>query len=143
MIGIDIKRKQILLASLLFTWIVIVVTIHYIADQGRISSMGGVISYLSKYDTLAHFMVVGLLGFFVSMVSKKQVNIGAFAIPRLIIILIIAVCIEETTQLFRIHRGFSFSDMLANVLGILSFNFLADLIKTKYFYQADEIKLKS
>jgi len=82
MIGIDIKRKQILLASLLFTWIVIVVTIHYIADQGRISSMGGVISYLSKYDTLAHFMLVGPLGFFVSMVSKKQVNIGAFAIPE-------------------------------------------------------------
>lgn len=122
-----------MMAALLGTWLLVVISIHIIADQGKISSLGSTISYLSTHDELAHFTLIGLLGFFVSMVSVSQFHIGRFAIPKLVVLLMVVVTIEETTQLWRPMRGFSFYDMSANLLGILSFNFIASRLKSRIF----------
>lgn len=110
---------------LFFLWALCLAGISIAADLGGLQIVSSLFGGFKHYDVVIHFFLVGSLGFCAALASPSNGKKRFFGLPRLVWIVLGVSVIEETTQLFRELRGFSFADMAANVLGILVFSRLA------------------
>lgn len=76
-------------------------------------------------NKLVHFFGAGAFGALATLFSKSRVAVFGVRLSPLVIALLVLSVLEEVSQIYRPHRGFSFADMLANLLGILAFAFTA------------------
>lgn len=72
-------------------------------------------------DKVTHFCGAGLFGFLAVIISEKRIRILGQSFHLLLMTLIIFSIAEESSQILRPNRGFSFGDMAANLLGIFTF----------------------
>ncbi len=71
-------------------------------------------------DTLGHFVFIGTLALLVnSAFATKRVRFGPVVVWRATIVIAVVVTFEECSQLWLVHRSFSWSDMAANWAGIV------------------------
>jgi VanZ family protein len=118
--------KWILVAG----WIAIMILIHYLADQKLINEYIPWKNYFNVSDIVGHFVLVGALGFFAALVAERKFKIGPIKILKVVVVFMVLATIEETTQLLRPNRGFSFADMGANVLGLFVFSKIGEKVKS-------------
>ena len=113
------KQTQKIFQIMFVGWLVVVVLIHLTADFSMIPVFPGFLNDLAALDWLWHFLLIGFIGFFTPFIPIRTISLKTLQIPLTLLILIVAVIIEESTQIFRVNRGFSFIDMTANVLGLI------------------------
>lgn len=86
-----------------------IVLIILLADMGRLPLQ--VLSVIPHYDWLAHFILYAL---FCIIIYRAMHNKG-----YVLWILLPLIVLEEISQLFFIHRTFSFIDLMMGVLGAM------------------------
>ncbi|MBI1184582.1 hypothetical protein GC194_09935 [bacterium] len=87
-------------------------------------------------DFSLHFVGSGVLAVFIYFSSHKQLKLGGLQLPFYTVLFAAGTILEECSQLFRPHRGFSFVDMAANILGIIVFTRLAKYLSQKNYVTA-------
>ncbi|MFY0672550.1 MAG: VanZ family protein [Bacteroidia bacterium] len=80
---------------------------------------------LTINDKVAHFFGAGFFGFLSVVISEKKITILGVGFNSLLLAFALFSIIEEYSQIFRKNRGFSIADMLANLLGIVTFSKIA------------------
>lgn len=115
--------------TLVAGWIAVMILIHYLADQKLINEYIPWKSYFNISDIVGHFVLVGALGFFAALVAEQMFIIGPIKILKVVVVFMVLATIEETTQIIRPNRGFSFADMGANVLGLFVFSKIGEKVK--------------
>jgi glycopeptide antibiotics resistance protein len=93
------------------------------------------IKQFPHYDTLLHFILLGFASYFAHRAINRK-YIWKYIPLGPVIILLLAIA-EESSQMFSDIRCFCFSDLLANVSGIIIF-YLFDLV----FFKRTQKKLK-
>lgn len=84
------------------------------------------------YDTIGHFILLGMAAFFGHLALKKRkLYVLTISIPLAPIIVGIFCVIDELLQILSPHRSPSFSDLIADLVGIAFFYFLAERINLK------------
>lgn len=129
----EIQSRKRFANVFLAIWVGVVVLISVTADLGQVKHLGSFISTLSTYDVYLHFLLMGLVGFFAALVGRKEVKFGHFSVVRLVLFVICLSVLEESTQLWRPQRGFSFYDMGANVSGMLFFGTIGRWVKKELY----------
>ncbi len=88
-------------------------------------------SAIPFYDTIGHFILIGLAAFFSHLAMNKRhfllLNISLPLAPFLVTIITV---IEEFLQHLSPHRTFDVVDLIADFCGIILFTYLAGRIKT-------------
>ena len=103
--------------TLFIIYLFIIILIVVGAYQGLIPTE---IDYIPFYDTVGHFVLLGLLSFlFHRALNKKHIE----NIPIAPVIIMILAIIEESFQIFSPIRVFSLFDLSSNILGIWLFYF--------------------
>ncbi len=110
-------------------WITFMIIIHYLADNQLLDDVMPWKKSLHINDVFGHFILVGTLGFFAALVAKSHFEIGRVKVLKLVVVFMILATIEETTQLVRPNRGFSFADMGANIAGLFVFSKIGEWLK--------------
>ncbi len=84
-------------------------------------------SVLPYRDKILHFVLIGLLSFFVNLLLKrKRITLFSSTILLGCLGLVIFTTIEECSQLFIARRNFELLDMACNYAGIFVFGNLAE-----------------
>lgn len=83
------------------------------------------------YDVCIHFFATGVASFALRVSDRSPIKILGRPVSVLAILLLLMAIFEEMTQQFRPSRGFSYHDMVANVVGILTFAWLASYVLKK------------
>ncbi len=83
------------------------------------------IKQFPHYDTLLHFILLGFASYFAHQAFNRK-YIWKYIPLGPVIILLLAIA-EESSQMFSDVRFFCFSDLLANISGIVFF-YLFDLV---------------
>lgn len=77
------------------------------------------------YDTIGHFVLMGILGILTLLVLKRTIRIKLDISVALAPIVISLISIaDEYLQKLSPHRTFSYLDMAANLIGIWAFYFI-------------------
>ena len=106
-------------------YFVILGMIVYAANQGTLSRSVSFYRKIPFGDDLGHFFLMGILSFFATIVSgQRRVCIARFRISPGPIVVFVIVLMEELSQMFIPTRTFSFSDLTADILGIVTFAWL-------------------
>lgn len=119
-----LKTKLITIAFIIFLAGVIL-----IANAGLQSRFFGFIRQVPGRDKTGHFVLMGILAFLMNLCFKGETFRG-LRVPVLkgSFIVLVAVTLEELTQIFMASRAFDLADLAADYLGILLFGRLAWLI---------------
>ena len=106
-------------------YFILLAMIVYAANRGTLPK------YISFYreipfgDTLGHFILMGILSFFATILSKRhRVAVAGVSVPIGPILVFVIVFIEEVSQIFIATRTFSLTDLSADICGIITFAFL-------------------
>lgn len=84
-------------------------------------------SVIPFYDTIGHFVLVGLAAFFSHLaLNKRRINFLKFSLPLAPILVVICSIVDELIQRFSPYRTFDLTDLAANLVGILFFYWLAE-----------------
>jgi polysaccharide biosynthesis protein VpsQ len=90
------------------------------------------ISQFPHYDTVLHFLLVGLAAFFTHLALKKRkVTLLNIPIPLAGILALGGRTIDETIQIFTPSRSFDLLDLGADLCGIILFLYLAEKVSIK------------
>ncbi len=76
-------------------------------------------------DKISHFFGAGLFAFLLQTFTNWHLKIKGREINLQVLGFLLFSILEETSQIYRVNRGFSFADMAANILGIIFFSKLA------------------
>ena len=99
-----------------------VVLIVLLADLGRLPA----IVFLPRYDLIGHFVLIGLLAFFLNgAMGAKVFRIGRLCLYQASVIVFFVALGEELSQGLLANRTLSLWDLLAGTAGILFFSWLA------------------
>lgn len=80
-------------------------------------------------DKLGHFVLMGILSFLVNyLLGGKRIHIRSIHIPTGTAIVMAIVTLEEISQIFLEHRGFSLGDLFFDYAGIIIFGYLAEFL---------------
>jgi len=103
-----------------------------LANQGELGVIGVMVYELPYRDKLGHFILMGLLAFFVNLSLKcSTISIWNWNFLKGSIIILILVTLEEISQLFVETRTFDLIDLFADFLGIFVFGRLALYFNTR------------
>lgn len=131
--------RQWIVSFCFSVWLAFILVIIWFADHGNIGDLGTWASALSRYDAFMHFSIMGFFSFFTGLLVTKAITYLKLKLSVAVWILLALSIVEETTQIFRVHRGFSLLDMAGNASGIILFGYLAELIKKhSHFYPNQE-----
>lgn len=117
---------------LTLVYILILAGIVVLADwQG--TNYFAFLRYVPYGDKVGHFCLMGMFSFLLNLVLKAK-TISAWRFRYLLgsLIVLVLVTAEEFSQMFIGGRTFDWSDLLADVLGIVIFGELARLIRRKF-----------
>jgi polysaccharide biosynthesis protein VpsQ len=110
------------------TWLygLLLVVIVVLAGTGN---LGGILSAIHRVplgDKIAHFVLVGLLAYVVNLSMPGRVwRFGRVTVSQGTLWVLVVVVLEEISQHWLPSRRFDVGDLLANVLGIAVFGWLA------------------
>ncbi len=80
-------------------------------------------------DKTGHFVLMGVFALLVATsIPDSRLRLGSFAIPAGIPLVLVAVTLEEVSQIWLEHRTFSYADLLSSYGGILAFGALAVVV---------------
>ncbi len=83
------------------------------------------VSQIPGRDKTGHLVVMGVFALLVaSSIPDRRLRLGSFAIPAAIPLVLVAVTLEEVSQIWLKHRTFSYADLLSSYGGILAFGAL-------------------
>ncbi|MBD2186317.1 VanZ family protein [Planktothrix sp. FACHB-1375] len=89
-------------------------------------------STIPFYDTMGHFILLGLAAFFGHLaLNKRKINCGNIFIPIAPLLVVICCFIDELLQTLSPYRTASVSDLAADFVGIAVFYWLAERVKFK------------
>ena len=121
---------------LTIVYIFILGGIIFIADKKSTSYLLDFIRYIPYGDKIGHFVLMGILSFLANMVlNARTVGIGKLRYLLGSLIVLVLVTIEELSQLFIRGRTFDWTDLIADLAGIIIFGELARLICDKFSTQ--------
>jgi VanZ family protein len=124
-LGVNWVRK-FLWPGLATAFATFVVTIVVLANQGRLPQFLSFYAMIPGGDKLGHFGLMGLLSLLVNLaMGNKPIQVGRFQMLRGTAIVLVIVTLEELSQFFFPRRSLSWSDLLADYSGILTFSWLA------------------
>jgi len=104
-----------------------------LADQGKLGYIGVIVYEIPYTDKLGHFILMGLLAFFINLSLKcSTISIWNSNFLKGSIIIISLVTLEEISQLFVETRTFDLMDLVADYLGIFVFGRLALYFNTRF-----------
>ena len=84
-------------------------------------------STIPFYDTIGHFLLVGLAAFFGHLaLNKRRINCLNFSLPLAPSLVVIFSIVDELLQRLSPNRSFDLTDLAANLVGILFFYWLAE-----------------
>ena len=84
-------------------------------------------SVIPFYDTIGHFVLVGLAAFFGHLaLNKRRINFLKISLPLAPILVVVCSIIDELLQRLSPHRSFDLTDLAADFVGILFFYWLAE-----------------
>ncbi|MBW4511396.1 MAG: VanZ family protein [Scytonematopsis contorta HA4267-MV1] len=90
------------------------------------------LSLFPHYDTVLHFLLVGLAAFFTHLALKKRkVTLLNIPIPLAGLLAFGGRTIDETIQIFTPSRSFDLLDLGADLCGIILFLYLAEKVSIK------------
>ncbi|MGK7873422.1 MAG: VanZ family protein [Xenococcaceae cyanobacterium] len=100
-----------------FVYSAILLTIFVLAYTGKLPPQ---LSNIPFYDTLGHFILYGIATYLGHRVLKRRrINLLGYAIPLWPLLFAIFTVLEEGLQSFSPNRTFSWTDMIASMLGLL------------------------
>ena len=104
-----------------------------LANQGELGYLGVIVYELPYTDKMGHFILMGLLAFFINLSLKcSTISIGNWNFLKGSLIILILVTLEEISQLLFDTRTFDLMDLFADYLGIFLFGRLALYFKTRF-----------
>lgn len=110
--------------TLLYALLLIVIVV--LAGTGNLGGILGAIHRVPLGDKIAHFVLVGLLAYAVNIsVPGKMFRVGRVPISQGTLWVLAVVTLEEISQYWLPSRNFDLGDLLADVLGIGFFSWLA------------------
>lgn len=123
------KRMKILL--LLFFIVVIVPTI-VLADLGRLPGFLAAVYAFPDGDKVGHFVLYGLLAFLlvIALPSENPQRLRRASLLACSL-LVVAIGIEEISQMLLETRSADLQDFICSVLGVIVFGYVAWQIKRK------------
>ena len=84
-------------------------------------------STIPFYDTIGHFVLVGLASFFSHLaLNKRRINCLNISLPLGPSLVVICSIVDEFLQRLSPNRSFDLTDLAANLVGILFFYWLAE-----------------
>lgn len=87
-------------------------------------------SIIPFYDTIGHFILIGLATFFAHLALKKRkIRILAARVPLAPLLVSFFTLADEILQTLSPYRTFSMSDLAADLVGISFFYWLAEKVK--------------
>lgn len=87
-------------------------------------------STIPFYDTVGHFILIGLAAFLGHLAMKKRkIMVGAIFFPLAPLLVSLFTLIEEVLQNLSPNRTFSLSDLAADLVGIVFFYWLAEKVR--------------
>jgi polysaccharide biosynthesis protein VpsQ len=90
------------------------------------------ISQFPHYDTVLHFLLIGLAAFFTHLALKKRkITLLNIPIPLAGILAMGGRVIDETVQIFTPSRSFDLFDLAADLCGVILFLYLAEKVSIK------------
>lgn len=123
------QNRKILIWAVTAVFLLFIIIIIVYADKGILPEPISLIYSYVWGDKLAHFVLIGLLAFFVNLsLSARLVKI--YSRPMLLgsFLVAIAVIIEEFSQLLISGRNFSLLDLTFDFLGIAAASWLISLV---------------
>lgn len=89
------------------------------------------IGYIPYYDTIGHFVLLGLLSYILHRtLNRRHVILFSVKLPVAPLVVTLLAIIEESAQTLSPIRAFSYFDLLSNLIGIWLFYFI-DLINVR------------
>lgn len=101
-------------------------------NLNRGSSVFRMFDGLLHVDKLAHFLLFGWLTYLLSFaIRHRTIQVVTIRLPLAPVILLVATFMEECSQIVLESRTFSLLDMLANILGVACFGYIANSFTRK------------
>ncbi|MFP4845807.1 VanZ family protein [Winogradskyella sp. PE311] len=124
-----LKSKSIQLIALLF--FLFIVWIIYSANVGNQTIFFDFVSAIPFGDKLGHFFLFGIFTLFLNLaLDFKPMNLFK-KIPLGTVIISICIILEELSQVFFPNRTLDALDLIADILGILTFTYIGFLFENK------------
>ncbi len=118
----SLKKKVLVLLALLAFFAVAAIILA--ADRGKLPAVIAGLYAFPYGDKLGHFLLMGLLAFFLALALPERLKRAGLAVLAVILVL------EEGSQSFLPNRNFSGMDLLCSLLGVLVFGGLAVYLST-------------
>ncbi|MEM7735193.1 MAG: hypothetical protein AAF267_05325 [Deinococcota bacterium] len=107
-------------------YVIVLLMIVIFAGLGRLGGVLNAIHAVPLGDKLAHFLLVGLLAYVVSVrLHGRGVRLFGMRILYGGLLIFVIMTLEEISQHWLASRRFDLGDMLANTLGVIVFSYLA------------------
>jgi VanZ family protein len=111
------------------TFILFLVGVVFAADTGLGTTLFVFLDRIPGGDKTGHFVLIGMLAFLINMsLDSTRTRVLSVRVLKGSLIIAVIVTLEEFSQLFLRHRGFSLIDLSADYAGILLFGQLAATI---------------
>lgn len=109
-----------------------VVVLTLLANLGYAPRLFRLASLLPGRDFTGHFLLMGMLSFFVNMGLASQRVLGRrLGVAGLTLILLVALALDEASHLLLSHRAFEWSDLAASYAGALVFAAVAAWLQSR------------
>ncbi len=133
------KSNRITSVQLIFFgYLLFICAMILLRNFNRGNSIFNLIGGIPHSDKAGHFFLFGLLTFFMSLAWKHRTfQLMTVRIALAPVIIFIATFMEECSQIILEFRTFSVFDLLANILGIVCFGFLAIWFTKKKILKID------
>lgn len=121
------SKRMIILLNL--CWFVVLYGIIVAANYGMLEFIATLAKTIPWFDKFGHFILYGGLAFLSSLsLNKTYFCLREWRITEGMLLVLLLATIEELTQLYNTHRSFDSLDMLVNILAVLSFGYLAQML---------------
>ena len=102
----------------------------YLANTGQSSIFFKFVSSIPYGDKLGHFCLFGVLALGANFTFKlKSFQLANFEIYVGSALVLLFAVVEETSQHFIPSRTLDFADLIADILGIITFHFITNFIR--------------
>lgn len=121
-------------------YVSLLVGIVYLAGQQQHHSLFSVIRGVPAGDKFGHFLLMGLFSFLLN--TSLRCRTVAVCAKRLLLgslIVVLAVTLEEVSQMFLRYRSFDPVDLLADYIGIWMFGRLALYLRGRRSLKAEGV----
>jgi hypothetical protein len=114
-------------------YIFILAAVIFIANKKSTRYLLDFIGHIPYGDKLGHFFLMGGLSFLINLLlPARTVGFGRLRILLGSLLVLSVVTIEEFSQLFIRGRTFDWTDLVADLAGIIIFGELAGLVYQKF-----------